>query len=262
MKKKYLLIIALLTSMKLFSQEYKILNDFHFMYHCDWPLKIVGGQVYNDWSRFGSSTFPDDLVKSISINVNENGFLEIIQNGQSSILLDNRITYITFIDEKGILEKNIIKALIADGNFSEKISGKTVNYSVENLRNAVVWGAREEPYWYNNNNIPFVTKRGKSGIGEKIKIEFVKPQNEISILGGYVNVKRQDLFKSNNRLKKIRIADLDSNYSIECNFEDIAMFHTFEFATEIKNMEIEILEVYKGTKYDDTCISGLMVWNF
>ena len=261
MKKKYLTIIVLFISMKLFSQEYKILNDFHFMYHCDWPLKIVEGKVYNDWSRFGDTTLPDNLVESITINVNKNGFLEIIQDGESSILLDNRITHITFIDDYGILE-NKIKTLTADGNFSEKISGKTVNYSIENLMKSVVWGAREEPYWYNNNSTPFVTKRGNSGIGEKIKIEFVKPQKEISILGGYVNIKRQDLFRSNNRLKRIRITDFDSRYSIECNFEDIAMFHTFKFEKEIKNMEIEILEVYKGTKYDDTCISGLMVWNF
>ena len=42
----------------------------------------------------------------------------------------------------------------------------------------------------------------------------------------------------------------------------IAMFQGIAFEKYLKNIRIEILEVYKGTQYDDTCISGIMINNF
>ncbi len=250
-------------SLSAFAEDFKILENFCFNYHGDWPLKIQGTEVYDI-----SPAQEPKLLKNFQAKVNDNGFLEVTEEKKSKkssmIFLDKKITYIhkgESMDGSPILAKNVIKSIKSDGNLVEKIAGETIDYSVENLRNSILWGSLEEPYWYFNSNKPFVTKRKNSGIGEKITIEFARPQKSISILGGYADVNRQDLFKKNNRLKKIKISDLKSSYSKIYDFEDIALFQDAEFDSELTDIEIEILEVYKGTKYDDTCISGIMVYN-
>lgn len=109
------------------------------------------------------------------------------------------------------------------------------------------------------NPVPFVTKRGNSGIGEKIYIKCINPQDSISLLPGYVNTIRQDLFYKNNRPKEIKIIDNDSNYVMSATLADIAIFQKIPLKKKIKNFTIEIVDVYKGTKYDDTCISGILI---
>lgn len=262
MKKFFFILLIVLPSV-LYSQEYKILKDFEFYYEGEIELKIQDDKIlqYN----FASEEWIDssNLYYKFSYKVNENGFVEVFCNDEKFFLLKNNITYVVNnLDGRGVLDKSQLAEIKSSGNFSEIIKGNKIDYTVENLRTAVIWGCREDPFQFHNENPPFVTKRGNSGIGEYIELKFVNPQKSISILGGYVNTNRQDLFKKNNRLKKIIIKDLDSNYSIEKEFEDIAMFQPIMFDKYLSNIRIEIKEVFKGSKYDDTCISGIMISNF
>jgi hypothetical protein len=260
MKKVFFCSLFLLFCFTIFGQEYKILSGFDFMFHCDWPLKIRDGKRLE---QYENSKWRE--VKGLSYKVNSFGFFEILEDKSITIILDNRVTCIAsdfILTDDPVLNKNQLVSIKSEGNYSETINGRYIDYKVDNLRNAIVWGSREEPFWFNNDNTPFVFKPGKSGIGDKILLEFVHPQREISILGGFVNIKRQDLFKKNNRIKKIIVRDKNSNYAAIVDFEDIAMFQNIKLDTYLTTIEIEILEVYKGSKYDDTCISGIMISNF
>ncbi|MBR4322869.1 hypothetical protein [Treponema sp.] len=262
MKKFFLIFLIILPSF-LYSQEYKLLKDYNFYYQGEIKLQIHGINIL--WYDFASEKWHDtsNLYTKFSYKVNENGFVEVFCNENKFFLLEHEITYVdSSRNGMPVLDKSQLLAIKSSGNFSEKINGKVVDYNAENLRTAVIWGGREDPFWYYEWNEPFVTKRGNSGIGEYIDLSFVNPQKSISILGGFVRTTRQDLFRKNNRLKKVLIKDLDSDYSAIMNFEDVAMFQGIAFEKYLKNIRIEILEVFKGTQYDDTCISGIMISNF
>jgi len=144
---------------------------------------------------------------------------------------------------------------------------------------------------YSSNNLidqnmstAWVEGKNDSGIGETISIEF----NEANILGvllinGYM--KNKKIFEANNRLKKVRIDytykfmyDLKSpvkensiilnipnrsfnKYSskIFAPFSNLLTQYSDAYL-RIYNMKITILDVYPGDKYNDTCISEIIVF--
>ena len=261
-KKRFVLIVFVLFTLCLYAQNSNFLNGYQFSYGGEFWLEIKDNKILEHNYHDGKE------IEGFSYEINENGFVEFTDASDKNyvkkfFLLSSSITYVVQdAFHQPVLGDSQLISINSSGYFSEKINGKLVEYKAENLRSAVIWGGREDPFWYYDWNEPFVTKRDNSGIGEYIDLSFVNPQKSISILGGFVRTTRQDLFRKNNRLKKVLIKDLDSDYSVIMNFEDIAMFQGIAFEKYLKNIRIEILEVYKGTQYDDTCISGIMISNF
>ena len=64
--------------------------------------------------------------------------------------------------------------------------------------------------------------------------------------------------RENNRIKKARI-ETDTGESFIVEFNDCVEFKMIELSWKVepKKVKITILEVYKGTKYDDTCITSI-----
>jgi len=98
-----------------------------------------------------------------------------------------------------------------------------------------------------------------NGIGEWIKIYLQNKWNEnnifneLHLLTGYN--KNEKVFKENNRIKKALI-EFSSGQNITVNFIDTINYQIVPIHKQtIKWAKITILEVYKGTKYNDTCIS-------
>jgi len=112
---------------------------------------------------------------------------------------------------------------------------------------------------------------GKTGIGEKIKLRIdtnrLRTDAErlaayrywgLVISNGFVDYKRPYLYEYNNRIKKIRVSRGKPGEYVDITLEDTPQLQKFEFRelkTEANILEIEILEVYKGSRYDDTCIN-------
>ena len=111
------------------------------------------------------------------------------------------------------------------------------------------------------------------GIGEFIEFSFVPEHPRITtikIANGYVKSRKS--WKNNSRVKKLKIFINDSIYGI-INLKDVYSLQSiylknpvgypprddFENFQSIPNWKIkfEILEVYKGDKYDDTVISEI-----
>jgi hypothetical protein len=107
-----------------------------------------------------------------------------------------------------------------------------------------------------------------SGVGEYIifneKIDVIHETLFISF--GYVSYSKPNLFSDNARPKKIKVSWADTNQSVIMDLYDTPNFQVIEkpkrnfdsegFSGPIK---IEILEVYPGTKYSDTCIFAAFV---
>lgn len=199
---------------------------------------------------------------SCSYFINENGFLVFSRNGQETVFLDSNLFEIVdenCVQRNYLLNERELKEVSSDGYLTEVLDGVVVEYKVGNLMQAVISGFEREDVPKYTNPVPFAAKRGNSGIGEKIILKCTSPHKSIKILPGYVSTIRQDLYYKNNRPSKIKIQDLNSDYCLTVELSDIAVFQEIPLSFYIKDFEIEIIDVYKGTKYDDTCISGLLL---
>ena len=85
--------------------------------------------------------------------------------------------------------------------------------------------------------------------------------------------KSEKTYYENNRVKKIRIAANGKSYGEyilkdrpfkeinDFNFAYEADFIDLRYKSLPEEFDIEILEVYPGTKYNDTCISEIVILN-
>ena len=84
--------------------------------------------------------------------------------------------------------------------------------------------------------------------------------DQIAIINGYA--KDDTLWKNNNRVKKLKVT-IDDSLEFYLELEDNKKLQIFdinyenEIITKPVNLKFEIVEVYKGDKYDDTCLSSL-----
>ena len=133
----------------------------------------------------------------------------------------------------------------------ETIKGTTKEYKVENLCDFAV-------------DTPWVENVKGDGIGEGFTIQNGFP-HEIAypyllIMNGYISYQKPHLYKMNNRIKKIKVTGVKSGVSKVLDVLDTPHPQTVDisFIKDIEDIRVEIAEVYKGTKYDDTCIHYLI----
>lgn len=109
---------------------------------------------------------------------------------------------------------------------------------------------------------PWVENAEGSGIGEGFSINNSELCPYILIMNGYISYKKPYLYKRNNRVKKLKITGLKSGKTKILDVLDTPHPQTIDisFITENEDLRIEIADVYKGTKYDDTCIHYLIAY--
>lgn len=110
------------------------------------------------------------------------------------------------------------------------------------------------------NSLPWVEGVNGPGIGEKIVIESDKPIKYLLVSNGYYDPKKLDLFKKNNRLKEvvIRYGDRVVNVILRdtFNIQEIPILDS-----GITKISLEIKDIYKGSMWDDTCITYIGAFN-
>ena len=77
---------------------------------------------------------------------------------------------------------------------------------------------------------------------------------------GYVSFVNPELYHENSRPKRIRLA-VNNTFSFDVDLEDTPNYQTITLPRPLKANEVlqlEILDVYPGTKYTDTCINDIM----
>jgi hypothetical protein len=95
----------------------------------------------------------------------------------------------------------------------------------------------------------------RGGVGEKITIQSKScPGGSLYISTGFISIEKPYLYRENSRPKKIRVSHEGENPKI-INLADTYHVQSIDFQVWEKDVWIEILEVYPGTKYNDTCIN-------
>jgi hypothetical protein len=106
------------------------------------------------------------------------------------------------------------------------------------------------------------------GTGQTVKIEFEQGLNfglnGLYISNGYVDYNRPYLYEYNNRIKKMRIHYIGHDEYRDFELEDTCHFQYINIGIDYnpKIVVIEIQEVYKGSKWDDTCINNILPFGF
>lgn len=110
--------------------------------------------------------------------------------------------------------------------------------------------------------LPWVEGKSDAGIGEYIEFDidgWKQHYPDIYILNGYVAPDKPALFKENNRIKKALI-ETDSGLKKIVEFRDQVEFTGIKLTENTSHVKITILEVYEGTKYNDTCLSSIDIY--
>ena len=253
----------------------------------DFKRTFYEGQMYSN----DSLSVKND--NSISVFINQYGFKQVEIKGyknwylidgnidyalmSSSIFRNNYINqnYGTYKDYQDFLEEechNLRERTLAyakNYKASSTLKDNSYTYDVNNI--FIPCKGEHKILWFQN--LPWAEGKDDEGIGEYIEFEImsanellrdllgdwiIKGDITISILNGFVNPLKQKLFYENNRIKKAAIW-IDDKRSFEINFNDYVEFTEITVPEKTKKVRIEILEVYKGTKYNDTCITKIDV---
>lgn len=131
-------------------------------------------------------------------------------------------------------------------NSSSFLSEKTTVYSPINLAKIEL-------------NKPWVERVSGVGLGEKITLN-KGDCTGMYLVNGYVSLDRPDLYEKNSRVQQLVISSPSTDnkqYELiidtaKPQFIDLTQFPANE-------IELTITAVYNGTKYEDTCIAGIIL---
>lgn len=105
---------------------------------------------------------------------------------------------------------------------------------------------------------PWVEGKKGDGIGSKITITAKSDISVLIISNGFDSEKKQ-IYLNNNRVKKIKITDLNNKEKILFSeLPDSPNPVEIKLPFAAKQLEIEILSIYKGKKYEDTCLNFIL----
>ena len=183
------------------------------------------------------------------------------------------------------LSSSYLKSDLTGFKMDPKIlSSKDIDDQIEVAEKKDLWTCRYTAYSVLDKNMQSAWCEGVKGpgIGEVIIAPFDKTKSRFKIFSGYG--KNKKTFEENNRIKSAKITlvyskqpfmystsedsntgKLDTIFSKVINLKDVFGFQTVPLDlvkfkagnwTQLY-VAIEILDVYKGTKYDDTCITEI-----
>jgi hypothetical protein len=205
---------------------------------------------------------------------------EYFEEGEWSSFIENGFLYIafksgsasTFRRKLGVLAHKR-RLYLYDNNELLFASGEDIRMSgyepkIVSIKSSSHLAEKKKKYTGENfvlgrtkDNIPWVEGVKGSGINEWIELTLYPGDNPVDALlisNGYVDFTRPQLYRANNRVKVLQIEVLNTDivFSVTLNdtyqFQEIRMPKRVTKATKIR---LTIKEVYKGEKWDDTCIN-------
>ena len=216
-------------------------------------IKFENGKMIISHSEVESKNFISDY------NVEQNSkvtFINLEETGEKILVLKNEDLIFLYKDnneEPWIYATNLGRA--SEGIYfpspqsfsasSELKEGK-VTYSVGNLGIFML-------------NKPWV--EGILGNGEGEYIELQANISSFYLFNGYISYTKPHLYEENSRVKKIQISFLDNPKLSDLTVELEDTPNPQKVSLDVMyngKIRIDILEVYPGTKYEDTCITNIL----
>lgn len=222
----------------------------------DTPYFIEGG---------GIALFLDSNIcfEEANFRIDRKAYLSSVRN---TVEIIDSLDYKTYLKEKSVKEHssiseihNKVNIISASSFYTERLKNDVCLYDTRMLK-ILLNSENGHSCWISHN--PWVPGKNNnsSGIGEYLEIDFSKPSNNLVILNGYVEPFKHYLYKANNRVRKAVITSLDEEkpFEFEYDFEDYVHFSEIIFPKAVNKVRFTIKEVYKGEKWDDTCIQAVI----
>lgn len=202
----------------------------------DLPMLTINGDVssysFEQWKRY------KDVIQFYSSPITNWGRVGIFETG------------IKNISESSFLAENTKQGFI--------------EYKAENIFEKLYYIHDDELYChvkYDSLTPPWVEGKAGYGIDEYLDIEFKWASDELQILNGFVDFTRMNLYEENSRVKTILIESEEPKFSKEYELEDIVRYNVIQLPQKTDKIRITIKDVYPGTKYQDTCLSSILITN-
>lgn len=168
---------------------------------------------------------------------------------------NNELVFAQYSKQASNLEDSYSTAIRATSEYREG----NITYSIRNLFDIAKLH-------------PWVEASRGDGVGERIYMEFDASNpggmsqetilkwrmRGIVISNGFVDYNRPYLYEYNNRIKRIRIYYEDLNEFMDIDLEDTPQLQYVQFDKKYKKIRIEILDVYRGERWNDTCVNMML----
>jgi len=193
-----------------------------------------------------------------------------------TLYLDHNVPFIKVDDEKWLclFSKQILIIWKSDSNcffYGFYDSPKLIDMFISNGR------ITASSYLVEGNRMYFPEDIGKillgtpwvegvegNGIGESITIDWSKEWlsersvQTLIIFNGYISYSKPYLYTKNSRVKTVKISNMENEFEAFAMIEDTPNPQAIRLPLPTKNVVIEIVSVYPGTEWEDTCINT--VW--
>jgi hypothetical protein len=188
------------------------------------------------------------------------------------LLFDNEFGYFSIVSPDKYKDDSGILLRVTEEIIPKLPKGGGEDWLYEDTGNALLIktssSLKENGKEYSGNNLkylfktsPWVEGKEDAGIGEYIEFDFsntfMKKTDTIVMSNGFFSHNNPSLYNRNNRVKRIRIEDINGNYKQEFEVLDTANLQTFKLKDFYSKIRITILDIYPGTEYNDTCINYL-----
>ncbi len=180
--------------------------------------------------------------------------------GLTYLKLDNGKTYLTLVSDDVLVlydsqhKSPVYYACGFNTDFAAVLNGFYTSSSSELKEGNKVYSSKNIA----NLNLaePWVEGVEGNGVGETIS--FYAMGKILFLFNGFVSYSRPELYQYNSRVKKIKITSSKKSFKeMIVDLKDTPNPQTIKLPADDEDIIIEILEVYPGTKYSDTCIHGI-----
>ena len=244
--------------------SFDILDSFYLRYPA-WSYEFNN----NDITYWAAATLKDPEINLKGIynieNVNGVKYLNIEwdnnQKERHLIIYNNNLCYLYKNDDYMHFQGfRITNAMPGEGCASVDRDYIQIKSSSHLIENGVIYSTENL-----NEKLGICWAEGVPGYGinEKLSIETegYPGVNSIHISIGYVSYNRSYLYDENSRPKRIELT-VENKYSIIIDLDDTSNFQTIALPETLNRneiLELKIIEVYRGTKYEDTCINMILL---
>ncbi|WP_022931117.1 NADase-type glycan-binding domain-containing protein [Treponema bryantii] len=281
MKKKIFNVIFLVVGSLLYGQNYTLNGEYRFTVYSglariDIADKNIMYVPLDDDKENVQDIFKITHISQMPFIQLNNSFpkeytKDYIYNEKNDLITDNKILFLSgktkingydniilltttkgFDKESSCTESLISEKVQIYKDCSSYLKEKNVDYPVTNLCELAI----DSPW------VEAVQGDGK-GEGFTLVNSWGVIYSYILLMNGYISYNKPYLYKQNNRIKKIKVTGLKSGKSQILDVLDTPHPQTVDisFITEAEDVRVEIADVYKGTKYDDTCLHYCITFN-
>jgi hypothetical protein len=222
---------------------------------------------------YGSET--DGIVRITEQNISLN-ILDYQHNGNYKSKLETK-SKINFIEYDGIkniicLSSKLLYLINPSGCFYDGVgynnngrSGRYINFIGPAKKYTSSSFLTEKNKKYESANLasikpdfPWAEGVKGDGIGEYIDMEWEYEINGIIIINGFISFDKPELFLYNNRVKAVKISIDDFPEKFIYELDDSSNPQIIQLNKHGKKIRLEIMDVYKGSQWDDTCVSMIV----